>query len=199
MAESCTVKDFNPNPALFKACDERRYNDRFEVLPPIGVSRKGFLVSEPWSHRTCTVTAQYRPTYMALVAHRGPLGTHYFESTSGLTMPEWEAVNPGSLKIEPREVIRFVITNVSSQTGLRTLSLAKQGRHTFESPELAHDALETFRGPQGLPRVLTADEVRSLAVCRCACYPGHHDPVGSYFEDSEIVDSRGCPVPLSQG
>ena len=94
------MQDFNPNPELFKQCDERRYNEMLEVLPPLAWVRKGFLVSEPWSHRECKISGKYRATYTAMVAHRGPLGTHYFESTSGLTVPEWLAVNPTTLQIE---------------------------------------------------------------------------------------------------
>lgn len=91
---------FNPNPQLFKPCDEKRYNDMLEILPPIAWVRKGFLIGEPYSHRTCRLTNTVRPTYTAMVHHRGALGEHYFESTSSLTVPEWNALNPNTLTID---------------------------------------------------------------------------------------------------
>lgn len=94
------MQGFNPNPELFKPCDEARYNEMLEILPPLAWVRKGFLVSEPWSHRTCKVTGAYRATYTAMVCHRGAAGTHYFESTSGLTVPEWKVLNPTTLVVE---------------------------------------------------------------------------------------------------
>jgi hypothetical protein len=85
----------------FRTCTEARYNEMLEVLPPLAWTRKGFLVSEPWSHRTCKVTGQYRPTYQAMVRCVGMLGG-YCESTSGLTVPEWRALNPVTLQIESK-------------------------------------------------------------------------------------------------
>jgi hypothetical protein len=89
---SGTLVRFQP---CFKPCSQEQFDEKFEVLPPIGVSRKGFLVSEPWSHRVCNVTGRYSPTYPALVKR----GAEYFESCEGITVAEWRALDPGTLQI----------------------------------------------------------------------------------------------------
>ncbi len=86
----------------FKPCDLKRYDELLEVLPPLAWVRKGFLVGEPWSHRECTITGKYLPTYQAMVC-QSALNGRYFESTSGITVPEWRALNPVTLKIEKGE------------------------------------------------------------------------------------------------
>lgn len=78
-------------------------------------------------------------------------------------------------------VIRYVITHVGKD-GLRTLSLGAQGRYTYPTEEAAKDGLKLWAGPQGLPRVLTPDQVATLEVRACECWPGHFDPCGIYFD-----------------
>lgn len=80
----------------FKPCDLKRYDEMLEVLPPLEWVRKGFLVGEPWSHRACVITGKVLPTYQAMVC-QSALNGRYFESTSGLTVPEWDALDPISL------------------------------------------------------------------------------------------------------
>ncbi len=134
----------DPQPTFqptFKACTQARYDEMLEVLPPLAWIRKGFLVSEPWSHRTCTVTGiPDRPTYKAMVrVVGGPTGPTYAESTSGLTVPEWMALSAVTLKIErttkqPREITRKPVERVTcGKSGCRgvlrrvTLSRLEEG------------------------------------------------------------------------
>lgn len=82
----------------FTRCTYERWWEMLEVLPPLAWVSKGFLVSEPWSHRECKVTGAYRATYRAMVG--SDAGNPCFESTAGLTVPEWKALNPATLRIE---------------------------------------------------------------------------------------------------
>src|SRR3954463_13602822 len=50
--------------------------------------------------------------------------------------------------------------------------------------------------PDGLQRVHTAEECASLAVCRCECWPGHHDPVGVYFDEADIEPRSDVTVEM---
>jgi hypothetical protein len=89
---SPSAEAFRPR---FKPCSEEDFNDKFEVLPPIGMSRSGFLVGEPWSHRTCRVTGRYLPTYQAMVKRNG----RCFQSCEGITLPEWRELDIASLRV----------------------------------------------------------------------------------------------------
>lgn len=84
----------------FKECTEYRYNELLEVLPPLGWVKKGFLVSEPWSHRVCRVAGNYRATYQAVVHH---CSGKFYESTEGVTLPEWRALDPVTLTFVTEE------------------------------------------------------------------------------------------------
>lgn len=74
---------------LFRGCTEHRYHEMLEVLPPMAWVSTGFLVSEPWSHRTCDKTGRYAATYQAMVNFLG----RYYESTRGLTVAEWRSLD----------------------------------------------------------------------------------------------------------
>lgn len=81
-------------------------------------------------------------------------------------------------------VTRYVITHIPDNglmSGIRTLSFAAHGRNTYATMTEAAIALEEYRGPNGLPRVLSPAEVATLAVMPCECWAGHFDPVGVYF------------------
>lgn len=88
----------------FTQVDENRYNDRLEILPPIAWCSKGFLVGEPYTHRTCRVTGKVRPTYTAMVVRSDATGKRYYESKSDsdstLTISEWRALDVRTLQIE---------------------------------------------------------------------------------------------------
>lgn len=87
-----------PQP-VFKPCSEERYHEMLEVLPPIAWMNKGFLVGEPWTHRTCKVTGMVQPAYTAMVVRKGALGG-YYESTVALTVAEWRALDVRTLTIQ---------------------------------------------------------------------------------------------------
>jgi hypothetical protein len=55
----------------WKEVDEARYDEMLGVLPPALWLSKGFLVGEPFDHRTCKETGRFAPTYAAFVAHGG--------------------------------------------------------------------------------------------------------------------------------
>jgi hypothetical protein len=77
-------------------CDETRFNEMLEVLPPLAWCSKGFLVGEAWSHRDCTITGRYCATFMAMVDRSrvaAPFEARFVESTVGLTVAEWRALN----------------------------------------------------------------------------------------------------------
>ena len=46
-------------------CSEERYDEMLGVLPPALWLSKGFLVGEPFDHRTCKVTNVVRASYAA--------------------------------------------------------------------------------------------------------------------------------------
>lgn len=83
----------------FLPSTHERYWESIEIIMPVAESSKGFLVGEPWSHRECRITGRYRATYPAMVRRQGQ-PPQYFESTAGLTVPEWHALNVDTLKIE---------------------------------------------------------------------------------------------------
>lgn len=86
----------------------------------------------------------------------------------------------------PNAVTRYVPTFIGAN-GLRTLMLAAQGRHTFDTARDAERWIDAVRGHT------SADTLRSIfgedtfEVCACPCWPGHFDPCGVYFDESDIV------------
>lgn len=56
---------------MWKECTEERFDEMLGVLPPALWLAKGFLVGEPFDHRTCTVRGNVAPTYAAFVSHAG--------------------------------------------------------------------------------------------------------------------------------
>ncbi len=86
----------------------------------------------------------------------------------------------------PGSIRRWVITHVPTQgklKGLRILSLGTLARFTFDTEAEAAARLEAYyKNPGGLSRVLTPEEMASLQVTACPCWPGHHDPCRTVFE-----------------
>ena len=82
-------------------------------------------------------------------------------------------------------VTRYTLAAVK-ESGLRTLAFAAQGRNTWATPDGAKERLEAIRAsnkPAEIFDFFGAD----LAVVKVKCYAGHFDPVGIYFEESDIV------------
>jgi hypothetical protein len=69
-----------------KECSEERYDEMLGVLPPALWLSKGFLVGEPFDHRTCKVTKVVRASYAAFFQHKGK-----FYEGGNMTMPEFRA------------------------------------------------------------------------------------------------------------
>jgi hypothetical protein len=88
------------NMHTFKRCSEKRFNQMLDMLPPLAWTSKGFLVGEAWGDRTCAVTGNLRPTFKAMICRWDQEGMSYFESTMGLTVAEWRALDIYSIAIE---------------------------------------------------------------------------------------------------
>jgi hypothetical protein len=57
---------------VIKECTEERYDEMLGILPPALMLGKGFLVGEPFDHRTCSVTKVVRASYGAAFSHAFP-------------------------------------------------------------------------------------------------------------------------------
>jgi hypothetical protein len=82
-----------------------------------------------------------------------------------------------------QSVTRYVATYVNSD-GMRTLMTPAQGRHTFETATEAQSWIDA------VTNVNSADTVRQVwgdnprfEVRPCACWPGHFDPKGVWFDE----------------
>jgi len=87
-----TLVRFKP---CFKPSTQEQYDEKFDMLPPLGVTGNGYLVGEPWSHRVCHVTGHYSPTFPAMVKRNGK----YFASCEGITVAEWRALDLAQLQV----------------------------------------------------------------------------------------------------
>ena len=85
----------------------------------------------------------------------------------------------------PNLVRRFVVTH-KPDDGMRQLTFPQQGRYTDGTLGEAMARLEQFRTPEGLERVLSADELATLEIRPVLCYPGHNDPAQLYFPDQPV-------------
>lgn len=88
-------------------------------------------------------------------------------------------------------VIRYVVTHVN-RDGMRTLTMAAQGRNTFETPEKAQemvDALIQNNGDWKLSDVFGDQVLGTFEVRACECWPGHFDPKGIWFDSAEEIEA----------
>lgn len=98
-------------------------------------------------------------------------------------------------------VTRYVVTMPwpAGGKGWRTLAHPGQGRHTFETAAEARAWIEAARANTAadtLRSAYGAGGADALAVCPCACWTGHHDPVGVYFPPgSEVPDETASEQP----
>lgn len=74
---------------------------------------------------------------------------------------------------------RYVITHISN--GQRRLTFAMQGRETYATAREAQDYLDCLLRVNDLRKVMAQDEINTLAVKPCACWPGHYDPKSMWF------------------
>jgi len=76
----------------WKEVDEERYDEMLGCLPPAYWIAKGFLVGEPFDHRTCKVTGVVRPTYAAFINRRDK-----FYEGPNMTIPEFDVFDASTL------------------------------------------------------------------------------------------------------
>jgi len=80
-----------PDGFALRPCTRAAWWDAFEALPPRGVHRAGFLLGEPYDHRTCGVTGELRASYSVYVGS-GDEGADHWSGTQALTLPEWQMI-----------------------------------------------------------------------------------------------------------
>jgi hypothetical protein len=77
----------------FKVVTHERFIDQLEILPPAYQNGKGFLMGEPFNHRTCAVCRRYLPTYTAFISYRDC----FYESDEPMTVAEFMVFDTRSL------------------------------------------------------------------------------------------------------
>jgi hypothetical protein len=88
-------------------------------------------------------------------------------------------------RIDREPVIRYVPT-VRGRRGDRVLVLAAQGRNTWPTPEEAQRWLDTLlqvNTPERLRSIYGPLAPGSFEVRAVPCWPGHHDPQRTIFDD----------------
>ena len=75
-----------------RECSEERYDEMLGILPPALMLGKGFLVGEPFDHRTCKVTHEVRASYAAFFRR-----SEKFYEGDNMTAPEFKAFDVESL------------------------------------------------------------------------------------------------------
>lgn len=78
---------------------------------------------------------------------------------------------------------RYALTYVAdSEPSLRTLVFGAQARDCYDSDDEASKAMCQYLGPEGLPRVLSDTELRSIRVRPVECWASTGEPCGIYFD-----------------
>lgn len=85
-------------------------------------------------------------------------------------------------------VTRYTLAAVK-ESGMRRLMLATQGRYTWATPEGALEYLKVILS-NNTPAVILEHYGADPAVVQVKCYADHFDPVGVWFEESDII-TRG--------
>jgi hypothetical protein len=83
-----------------------------------------------------------------------------------------------------RHVVRFVATHIG-RDGMRTITGPTNGRYMQPTPGDAQrivDLIQRQHSREKLVELFGAQVVDTFAVRAVACWPGHHDPIGVYFE-----------------
>jgi hypothetical protein len=84
--------------------------------------------------------------------------------------------------------VRFVVTHIvqsGARTGLRVMTFPQQGRNTYDTAEEAQSWIEAARKNNSASTMAMYGVPDTLEVRAVQCYPGHHDPVRSVFDDKE--------------
>jgi hypothetical protein len=94
------------------------------------------------------------------------------------------------------KVTRYVVTHISN--GHRRLTFAMQGQDTYATEDEAQAKLRTMVEGE-INKVLTEDEIKTMAVRPCDCWPNGYDPKGMWFEstlgwiESFLTTTAGLP------
>lgn len=81
--------------------------------------------------------------------------------------------------------VRYVVTHKAKGgdlKGLRVLTLAAQGRNTFDTAELAQQWIDAARKNNSASILAMYGVPDTLEVRGVKCYPGHHDPTRTVFD-----------------
>lgn len=83
-------------------------------------------------------------------------------------------------------VIRYVVTHILQSgvmRGHRGLTFAQQGRNTYATPEQAQAWIEAARKNNSTSILAMYGTPDTLEVRAARCYPGHFDPMDTWFEE----------------
>jgi hypothetical protein len=91
----------------WKRCTQARYWDMLEILPPAVQKSHGFLVGEPYTHRTCRITGRAdQPAFSAFLEHRADFtDSSYLEGSEPMTIAEFNA-------LQRSDVLRSIVDAV---------------------------------------------------------------------------------------
>jgi hypothetical protein len=82
----------------FRPVTAERYDEFLNILPPaLWEPSKGFIVGEPYTHRQCEVSGQFRAAYSAFVRMDGK----FYEATAPMTAPEFRKLERADIRVEP--------------------------------------------------------------------------------------------------
>ena len=73
---------------MWKEVTAERYDEQLGVVPPAIYTGDGFLVGEPFDHRTCAVRGVIAATYAALVQ----IGDKFYEGPN-MTLAEFKVLD----------------------------------------------------------------------------------------------------------
>lgn len=81
-------------------------------------------------------------------------------------------------------VTRYVATHINRE-GMRTLTCAQQGRHTFATQgecDAWLAAMIANNSRDTLAQIHGEQAIGTFETRACECWPGHFDPKGRYFD-----------------
>lgn len=79
-------------------------------------------------------------------------------------------------------MVRYVVTHITK--GHRQLTFAMQAANAYDTPQEAQRILDIFRDGGQLIKVMTQEEINTMAVRPCECWPNTGEPKGMWFEDT---------------
>lgn len=90
--------------------------------------------------------------------------------------------------------IRYVVSYIDKD-GLRKMVAPPQGRHTYDTQEIAEGHLAALlhnNYEELLADVYGKQSIGTFEVSRIECYPGHNDPKGCYIQ-KELNPGQDVP------